>query len=390
MNKEGEYRLWAALMKLWAIPAGWGPWWSRFAPHYLIVQPRNVTAPPCTHLYHPATLNMAPTTLSMGFAPHPRWRTRRSLLQVRQRHFRQAREHFRQSREHFRQLRALFRPWRPAWRSGSWSGWTSPGLPGASAASRPPPSSESTTRRSWAPSRASRRLARCGHRGRSAGEPPGAADGADPGAAAGDRGGGADGDAMGAEPRGRGGAAGRQPRGSAVPEPPRGGAAPGRGHGGYRGYRRGKTGGGRRVAHSVVSPQKLPGGSLGFSKAMANKWVRLDKGAPGGPRVLRAVSGPGGDGRGSPVTGNVLGWMGGGLQEFGLSLRGMGRIPVGLCPAPGVPRAPPGALGAGHGAGTPGPGEDGRGPGRARAGPQRAQEEEAAPGNVSGAKLLKN
>uniref|UniRef100_A0A8C3UR97 phenylalanine--tRNA ligase n=1 Tax=Catharus ustulatus TaxID=91951 RepID=A0A8C3UR97_CATUS len=34
---------------------------------------------------------------------------------------------------------------------------------------------------------------------------------------------------------------------------------------------------------------KLPGGSLGFSKAMANKWVRLDKGAPGGPRVLRAV-----------------------------------------------------------------------------------------------------
>ncbi|XP_015472109.1 phenylalanine--tRNA ligase alpha subunit [Parus major] len=34
---------------------------------------------------------------------------------------------------------------------------------------------------------------------------------------------------------------------------------------------------------------KLPGGSLGFSKAMANKWVRLDKGAAGGPRVLRAV-----------------------------------------------------------------------------------------------------
>lgn len=33
---------------------------------------------------------------------------------------------------------------------------------------------------------------------------------------------------------------------------------------------------------------------MGFSKAMANKWVRLDKGAPGGPRVLRAVSGPGG------------------------------------------------------------------------------------------------
>ncbi|XP_056366187.1 phenylalanine--tRNA ligase alpha subunit [Oenanthe melanoleuca] len=34
---------------------------------------------------------------------------------------------------------------------------------------------------------------------------------------------------------------------------------------------------------------KLPGGSLGFSKAMANKWVRLDKAAAGGPRVLRAV-----------------------------------------------------------------------------------------------------
>uniref|UniRef100_A0A8U7NZQ4 Phenylalanine--tRNA ligase alpha subunit n=1 Tax=Corvus moneduloides TaxID=1196302 RepID=A0A8U7NZQ4_CORMO len=34
---------------------------------------------------------------------------------------------------------------------------------------------------------------------------------------------------------------------------------------------------------------KLPGGSLGFSKAMANKWVRLDKGAPGGPRVLPVV-----------------------------------------------------------------------------------------------------
>uniref|UniRef100_A0A8V5GRI0 phenylalanine--tRNA ligase n=1 Tax=Melopsittacus undulatus TaxID=13146 RepID=A0A8V5GRI0_MELUD len=36
---------------------------------------------------------------------------------------------------------------------------------------------------------------------------------------------------------------------------------------------------------------KLPGGSVGFSKAMANKWLRLEKGAPGGPRVFRAVSG---------------------------------------------------------------------------------------------------
>ncbi|KAK2513731.1 LOW QUALITY PROTEIN: phenylalanine--tRNA ligase alpha subunit [Columba livia] len=34
---------------------------------------------------------------------------------------------------------------------------------------------------------------------------------------------------------------------------------------------------------------KLPGGSVGFSKAMANKWLHLDKGAPGGPRVLPAV-----------------------------------------------------------------------------------------------------
>ncbi|KAM8987168.1 phenylalanine--tRNA ligase alpha subunit [Ara ararauna] len=34
---------------------------------------------------------------------------------------------------------------------------------------------------------------------------------------------------------------------------------------------------------------KLPGGSIGFSKAMANKWLRLEKGAPGGPRVFRAV-----------------------------------------------------------------------------------------------------
>ncbi|XP_069738531.1 LOW QUALITY PROTEIN: phenylalanine--tRNA ligase alpha subunit [Phaenicophaeus curvirostris] len=34
---------------------------------------------------------------------------------------------------------------------------------------------------------------------------------------------------------------------------------------------------------------KLPGGSVGFNKAMANKWVRLEKGGPGGARVLRAV-----------------------------------------------------------------------------------------------------
>ncbi|XP_031470039.1 phenylalanine--tRNA ligase alpha subunit isoform X2 [Phasianus colchicus] len=52
-----------------------------------------------------------------------------------------------------------------------------------------------------------------------------------------------------------------------------------------------------RLFHSVPSeglPQsdamKLPGAQVGFSKAMANKWLRLDKGAPGGPRIFRAVS----------------------------------------------------------------------------------------------------
>uniref|UniRef100_A0A8C3M4S4 phenylalanine--tRNA ligase n=1 Tax=Chrysolophus pictus TaxID=9089 RepID=A0A8C3M4S4_CHRPC len=51
-----------------------------------------------------------------------------------------------------------------------------------------------------------------------------------------------------------------------------------------------------RLFHSVPSeglPQsdamKLPGAQVGFSKAMANKWLRLDKGAPGGPRIFRAV-----------------------------------------------------------------------------------------------------
>ncbi|XP_025921302.1 phenylalanine--tRNA ligase alpha subunit [Apteryx rowi] len=48
---------------------------------------------------------------------------------------------------------------------------------------------------------------------------------------------------------------------------------------------------------------ELPGAKVGFSKAMANKWVRLDKEAPGGPRVFRAVShrgALGGGGRRSP------------------------------------------------------------------------------------------
>lgn len=49
----------------------------------------------------------------------------------------------------------------------------------------------------------------------------------------------------------------------------------------------------RGLLTAAVCPQKLPGGSLGFSKAMANKWVRLDKGAAGGPRVMPTVSGTG-------------------------------------------------------------------------------------------------
>ncbi|KAL4657968.1 phenylalanine-tRNA ligase alpha subunit [Arapaima gigas] len=34
---------------------------------------------------------------------------------------------------------------------------------------------------------------------------------------------------------------------------------------------------------------KLPSGKVGFSKAMSNKWIRLDKGHQGGPRVFRTV-----------------------------------------------------------------------------------------------------
>uniref|UniRef100_A0A8C6Z0E4 phenylalanine--tRNA ligase n=2 Tax=Nothoprocta perdicaria TaxID=30464 RepID=A0A8C6Z0E4_NOTPE len=34
---------------------------------------------------------------------------------------------------------------------------------------------------------------------------------------------------------------------------------------------------------------ELPGARVGFSRAMANKWLRLDKEAPGGPRVFPAV-----------------------------------------------------------------------------------------------------
>ncbi|XP_068778851.1 phenylalanine--tRNA ligase alpha subunit [Struthio camelus] len=45
---------------------------------------------------------------------------------------------------------------------------------------------------------------------------------------------------------------------------------------------------GEGLPHSEL--MKLPGAKVGFSKAMANKWVRLDKEAPGGPRVFRAVA----------------------------------------------------------------------------------------------------
>ncbi|KAJ8345144.1 hypothetical protein SKAU_G00293370 [Synaphobranchus kaupii] len=34
---------------------------------------------------------------------------------------------------------------------------------------------------------------------------------------------------------------------------------------------------------------KLPSGKVGFSKAMSNRWIRLDKGHEGGPRVFRMV-----------------------------------------------------------------------------------------------------
>lgn len=67
-----------------------------------------------------------------------------------------------------------------------------------------------------------------------------------------------------------------------------------RGGGGLPGGRgRGGTGGGPHRPPPVPSPpQKLPGAQVGFSKAMANKWLRLDKAAPGGPRIFRAVSAP--------------------------------------------------------------------------------------------------
>ncbi|XP_051827597.1 phenylalanine--tRNA ligase alpha subunit [Antechinus flavipes] len=51
-----------------------------------------------------------------------------------------------------------------------------------------------------------------------------------------------------------------------------------------------------RVFHSLPPEglvqselMKLPSGKVGFSKAMSNKWIRVEKNAPGGPRVFRAV-----------------------------------------------------------------------------------------------------
>ena len=35
--------------------------------------------------------------------------------------------------------------------------------------------------------------------------------------------------------------------------------------------------------------QKLSFGKIGFSKAMSNKWIRLDKAHEGGPRIFRSV-----------------------------------------------------------------------------------------------------
>ncbi|XP_012889636.1 PREDICTED: phenylalanine--tRNA ligase alpha subunit-like [Dipodomys ordii] len=36
---------------------------------------------------------------------------------------------------------------------------------------------------------------------------------------------------------------------------------------------------------------RLPSGKVGFSKAMSNKWIRVDKSAAEGPRVFRTVEG---------------------------------------------------------------------------------------------------
>ena len=47
------------------------------------------------------------------------------------------------------------------------------------------------------------------------------------------------------------------------------------------------------VPNSVMlSEQKLSFGKVGFSKAMSNKWIKVDKTHEGGARVFRTVSPP--------------------------------------------------------------------------------------------------
>lgn len=67
-------------------------------------------------------------------------------------------------------------------------------------------------------------------------------------------------------------------------------AAMGRGKGGGAGGLREHSASPTALTALPFTPQKLPGAQVGFSKAMANKWLRLDKAAPGGPRIFRAVS----------------------------------------------------------------------------------------------------
>lgn len=43
------------------------------------------------------------------------------------------------------------------------------------------------------------------------------------------------------------------------------------------------------VVNLCLAVQKLSFGKIGFSKAMSNKWIRLDKGHEGGPRIFRNV-----------------------------------------------------------------------------------------------------
>ena len=67
-------------------------------------------------------------------------------------------------------------------------------------------------------------------------------------------------------------------------------AVMGRGKGGGAGGLREHSASPTALTALPFTPQKLPGAQVGFSKAMANKWLRLDKAAPGGPRIFRAVS----------------------------------------------------------------------------------------------------